>query len=58
MKKFSFTLSFQRTQIIEVEAENLEAARELIVSGEFEDSNIVDTEDDYVDISEGTEISP
>ncbi len=58
MKKFSFTLSFQRTQIIEVEAENLEAARELVVSGEFEDSNIVDTEDDYVDISEGTEISP
>ncbi len=52
--KYSITLTFQRTQVIEVEANSPEEAEEIVHSGEFEDSQIVDTEDDYVEVSEAT----
>lgn len=56
MKKYNITLSFQRTQFIEVEANSPEEAIDVVHSGEFEDSAIIDTEDDYVEVSEAVEV--
>ena len=56
MPKYSFDLTFERRQTIEVEASTLEEARELVNQGEFEPENIIDTEDDYVELSEGAEV--
>lgn len=50
MAKYSVTLQFQRTQIIEVEAKSKDEAIEIVNDGEFEDNQIIDTEDDYVEI--------
>jgi hypothetical protein len=49
--KYQVNLSFERMQSIEVEADSAEEAREIVANGEFEDSQIVDTEDDYVEIT-------
>jgi hypothetical protein len=54
MNKFQVTLQFERTQYIEVEAETAEEAKEIVANGEFEDSQITDTEDDYVEIGSVT----
>ena len=50
MAKYSVTLQYQRTQVIEVEADSKDDAIELVNEGEFENDQIVDTEDDYVEI--------
>lgn len=51
MDKYVVTLQFQRTQLIEVDAESEEEAVGIVNEGEFEDEQIVDTEDDYVEIT-------
>ena len=50
MAKYSVTLQYQRTEVIEVEADSKDDAIELVNEGEFENDQIVDTEDDYVEI--------
>lgn len=50
MAKYSVTLQYQRTQVIEVEANSKGEAMGLVNEGEFENDQIVDTEDDYVEI--------
>lgn len=50
MAKYSVTLQYQRTEVIEVEADSKDDAIELVNEGEFENDQIVDTEDDYVQI--------
>lgn len=50
MAKYSVTLQYQRTEVIEVEADSKDAAIELVEQGEFENDQILDVEDDYVEI--------
>ena len=50
MAKYSVTLQYQRTQVVEVEANSKGEAMGLVNEGEFENDQIVDTEDDYVEI--------
>lgn len=50
MAKYSVTLQYQRTEVIEVEADSKDDAIELVNAGEFEKNQIVDTEDHYVEI--------
>lgn len=50
MAKYSVTLQYQRTQVIEVEADSKGEAINIVYEGEFEKDQIVDTEDDYVEI--------
>jgi len=50
MAKYSVTINYQRTQIVLVEADNKQDAVELVYGGEFENDQITDTEDDYVEI--------
>ena len=50
MAKYSVTLQYQRTQVIEVEANSKGEAMGLVNEGEFENEQIIDTEDDYVQI--------
>jgi DNA-dependent RNA polymerase auxiliary subunit epsilon len=56
LKTFSFNLTYERRETIEVEASTLAEARELVEAGEFEKENIVDVEDDFVELSEGEEV--
>lgn len=56
MPKYRFELTYERRESIEVEADSLAEARELVDNGEFEKENIVDCEDDYVELSEGEEV--
>lgn len=50
MAKYSVTIRFERTQTVLVEADNQKDAAELVHQGEFDDDQITDTEDDYVEI--------
>ena len=50
MPKYSVTIQFERTQTIEVEADSKDEAIELVNEGEFENDQITDTEDGYVEI--------
>ena len=50
MAKYTVTIQFERTQVIEVEANSKGEAMGLVNEGEFENDQIVDTEDDYVEI--------
>lgn len=50
MAKYSVTLQYQRTQTILVEANSKDEAIEIVNEGEFENDQITDTEDDYVEI--------
>ena len=50
MPKYSVTIRFERTQTVLVEADNQKDAAELVHQGEFDDDQITDTEDDYVEI--------
>ena len=50
MAKYSVTINYQRTQIVLVEADNKEAAVELVYGGEFDDDQITHTEDENVEI--------
>ena len=50
MAKYSVTLQYQRTEVIEVEANSKDEAINIVYEGEFEKDQIVDTEDDYVEI--------
>lgn len=50
MAKYSVILQYQRTQTIEVEANSKDEAIEIVNEGEFENDQITDTEDDYVEI--------
>jgi len=50
MAKYSVTLQYQRTEVIEVEADSEDSAIELVEQGEFENDQILDVEDDYVEI--------
>jgi hypothetical protein len=50
MAKYSVTLQYQRTEVIEVEADSKDDAIELVNEGEFEKDQITHTEDDYVEI--------
>jgi hypothetical protein len=48
--KYVVTLQYERTELIEVEAESPGDAREIVANGEFEQHQIIDAQDDYVDI--------
>lgn len=50
MAKYTVTIQFERTQVVEVEADSKGAAMGLVNEGEFENEQIIDTEDDYVEI--------
>ena len=50
MAKYSVTLQYQRTQVVEVEANSKGEAMGLVNEGEFENEQITDTKDDYVEI--------
>ena len=50
MPKYSVTIQYERTQTIEVEADSKDEAIRIVNEGEFENDQITDTEDDYVDI--------
>ena len=50
MAKYCVTLQYQRTEVIEVEADSKDDAIELVNEGEFEKDQITHTEDDYVEI--------
>jgi len=50
MPKYSVTIQYERTQTIEVEADSKDEAIEIVNDGEFENDQITDTEDDYVEI--------
>lgn len=52
--KFHITVQFERKQLIEIEAESAAEAEEIVREGEFEDSAVIDTEDDYIEVSEVT----
>lgn len=54
--KYRVTIQFERTQSIEVEANSTDEACDLVNEGEFEDSQIANVEDDYVNII-GVEVS-
>jgi DNA-dependent RNA polymerase auxiliary subunit epsilon len=56
MAKYSVTIQYERTQTIEVEANSKDEAIRIVNEGEFEDEQITDTEDDYVDILGATRI--
>jgi len=57
MPKYSVTIQYERTQTIEVEADSKDEAIRIVNEGEFEDGQITDTEDDYVDILGATLIT-
>ena len=50
MAKYSVTINYQRTQTILVEADNKQDAIDIVYGGEFEDTQVTHTEDDYVEI--------
>ena len=50
MPKYSVTIQFERTQIIEVEANSKDEAINIVNEGEFENHQLTSTEDDYVEI--------
>ena len=50
MAKYSVTINYQVTQTILVEADNKEDAAELVMFGNFEDTQVTHTEDDCVEI--------
>jgi hypothetical protein len=50
MPKYSVTIQYERTQVVEVEAKSKGEAMGLVNEGEFENDQITDTEDDYVQI--------
>jgi hypothetical protein len=50
MPKYSVTIQYERTQVVEVEAKSKGEAMGLVNEGEFENDQIIDTEDDYVQI--------
>jgi len=50
MAKYSVTIQYERTQTIEVEANSKDEAIRIVNEGEFENDQITDTEDDYVEI--------
>ena len=51
MAKYSVTIQFQRTQVIEVDANSKDEAMAIVNEGEFDDVQITDTEDDYVEVT-------
>jgi DNA-dependent RNA polymerase auxiliary subunit epsilon len=57
MPKYSVTIQYERTQTIEVEADSKDEAIRIVNEGEFENDQITDTEDDYVDILGATLIT-
>jgi hypothetical protein len=50
MAKYTVTIQYERTQTIEVKANSKDEAIRIVNEGEFEDEQIIDTEDDYVEI--------
>lgn len=50
MPKYSVTIQYQRTEVIEVEADSKDEAIEIVNGGEFENDQITGTEDYYVEI--------
>jgi hypothetical protein len=50
MAKYTVTIQYERTQVVEVEAKSKGEAMGLVNEGEFENEQIIDTEDDYVEI--------
>ena len=50
MAKYSVTINYERTQTILVEADSKDEAIELVSFGEFDDEQIIDTEDENVEI--------
>ena len=50
MAKYSVTLQYQRTEVIEVEADSKDDAIDIVNEGEFDNEQITHTEDDYVEI--------
>jgi DNA-dependent RNA polymerase auxiliary subunit epsilon len=54
--KYSVTLCFERKQSITVDANSEDEARDIVANGEFNDDQITDTEDDYVEITGVTKL--
>jgi hypothetical protein len=50
MAKYTVTIQYERTQVVEVEANSKGEAMGLVNAGEFENEQIIDTEDDYGEI--------
>jgi hypothetical protein len=48
--KYRIHLRFERTEIVEIEAPNAGEARELVMYGEYENKNVIETHDDSVEI--------
>jgi hypothetical protein len=50
MAKYSVTIQYERTQTIEVEADSKDDAIELVFFGEFDNEQIIETNDENVEI--------
>jgi len=50
MPKYSVTIQCERTQTIEVEADSKDDAIELVCFGEFDNEQIIETNDENVEI--------
>jgi hypothetical protein len=50
MPKYSVTIQFERTQTIEVEADSKDDAINLVNEGEFDNEQIIETNDENVEI--------
>ena len=50
MAKYSVTLQYQRTEVIEVEANSKDEAINIVYEGEFENHQLTSTEDKYVEV--------
>jgi hypothetical protein len=55
--KYKVTMSFERIQEISVEAESPEQAREIVLSGEFEDKQIGLTIDENAEVNSVEEVN-
>ena len=56
MKHYKVNILFERMQTIAVEANSADEAREIVASGEFDDTQITNTIDENVGISSVTEV--
>lgn len=58
MKTYDVVVSFECTQVIRVEADNADNARVIVEAGEFDDNQIVKTDEKYLDVVHVMEVKP
>ena len=56
LKKFQFHVTFERVETVQVEAKDIQEARELVMEGEYDDMNVVDINHDFVEMDTGFEV--